>query len=286
MDRKNKGFTYASFISVICAISLLWVSLMPNQAFAKKPALNDEAATKMIPLDPDWEITYFPTGYSTITDKIESQLTPLLAYHQSRPEDIFIVMGAVSAKPFGKDNDDRQMQLATDRAMAVHRYLTKNGVPKNKIVILKSNMVAIEKGDYKKNQKVMVWHAYHPELSPTPIISETPACPVQQPCPVPKCEKCKTTTPAPPAPIIVVNVPSQCKKEVKDETDANGIRTITYNVTCPEQVQKDMWCKRHKVACTTIIVGGVILIGGILAISCAKGAQGPNGSGGDAGACF
>ncbi len=158
---KSKKLTYASLASLICAIALLWVSLVPTQAFAKKPSVNEEATTSIIPLNPDWEITFFPTGFSTITNEIESQLQPLLTYHQSHPEDMFIVMGAVSAKPFGKDNDSRQMKLATDRAMAVHGYLTKNGVPKNKIVILKSNMVAIEKGDYKKNQKVMIWHAYH-----------------------------------------------------------------------------------------------------------------------------
>ncbi|MBN1325616.1 OmpA family protein [Candidatus Falkowbacteria bacterium] len=274
--------TYASFVALICAMSLLFVTLIPNQALAAtKPAVNEEAATSMIPLNPDWEIQYFPTGFSTVTREIEQQIQPLLAWHKSHPEDMFIVMGAVSDKPFSKDSDNKQMQLATDRAMAVHKYLTDNAVPKNKIVILKSNMIAIEKGNYRKNQKVMVWHAYHPELSSTPLVTENKPCPPQQECPVPKCDKCDK------APNYIVNVPPQCTKEESDVIDPiTGIRTITINVTCPDEVQKEMWCKAHKGACTALIIGGIVLIGGILAIGCAQGASGPNGSGGDAGFCF
>lgn len=283
--KRNKGFTYASMVALFCAISLLWVSLVPNNAFAQTAGINTTEGAKQSPLPPDWKVKNFPTGKSTITPSIEKQLQPILEYYDAKPKDLIIVQPWVSDLKYANNNYERQNNLAKDRGMAVREYLVNHGVPRDHIVILYMYGISLEPGGNFSNQQVTVWHATHPELknegTAQLFTSEPKTCPPQQPCVVP------------PDPLINVNIPDCATKtvnETRDEKD-NKVITITVNVDkCTKEIIKEVdrgnWCQAHKAGCTALIVGGIVVIGAIFAVGCAKGATGPNGSGGNAGVCF
>lgn len=288
--KRNKGFTYASMVALICVISLLWVSLAPHQVFAadKSTGINTTEGAKQSPLPPDWKVKNFPTGKSTITPNIENQLMPVLDYYKANPKDLLIVQPWVSDLKYAKNNYERQNQLAKDRGMEIREYLVSHGVPRDHIVILYMYGISLEPGGNFSNQQVTVWHATHPELSQNnggnnqQIFNSDPkTCDPQEPCVVP------------PEPLINVNIPDCATKTVNQTRDDKGnkVITITVNVDkCTKEIIKEVdrgnWCQAHKAGCTALIIGGIAIIGTIFAVGCAKGATGPNGSGGNAGFCF
>jgi hypothetical protein len=290
---KRNKLTYASLVSLICAVALLWVSLVPNQVFAaeKSTAINTLDAAKASPLPPDWKVKNFRTGKSDITNNIAEQLEPVLDYYKGNPHDLLIIQPWVSDLKYSSNNYQRQRELAQNRGISIREWLVSQGVPRDHVVILFMYGISIEPGNNFGNQQVTIWHATHPELKNAGaqaqiITAEPTVCEAQKPCPVPKVTEVKD-------PFITVNIPECATKTIDKKKDADGNLIVTINVNvdkCSVEIIKEVnrgnWCQAHKVSCATIIIGGVLVIGGILAIACAKGAEGPNGKGGDAGVCF
>ena len=243
---RNKGFTYASMVALVCAISLLWISLVPNQVFAaeKSAGINTTEGAKQSPLPPDWKIKNFKTGKSDITDAIANQLQPVLDYYNANPKDLLIVQPWVSELKYARNNYERQNELAKNRGMAVREYLVDHGVPRDHIVILYMYGISIEPGTNFANQQVTVWHATHPELKNggTQIISSCE----QQSCPVPELKD----------PIVNVNIPDCATKTIERTKDSQGNLVFTVNVNvdkCSKEIIKEVnrgnWCAAHKAAC-------------------------------------